>query len=61
MEGFDDVGDAVKIGVGHGGAGGQTQSFLEQLFGHSTADYLVVFEYGLQVHRLPQGAGFDIL
>ena len=60
VEGMDGMGDAVKVGGGHGGAGWETEAIDEQFLGDGAAFDLAVLENRLQVHGFPQGAGFDV-
>ena len=53
--------DAVEVGGGHGGAGRQAEAFVEKVFGDGAAHSFAVTEHGLQMHGLPQRAGFDVL
>lgn len=50
-----------QVSFRHGRAGGETQPIPEQRRGHRAADDFVALEHGLQVHRLPQRPGLDLL
>ena len=59
-----------QIGLAHGRARGQTQPVPEERLGHTSPlprregpgeGHLVACKHRLQVHRLPEGARFDVL
>ena len=60
VEMVDGMGDAVKVGGSHGGAGWQTEALCEEAIGDGAAYCFTILENRLLVHGFSQGAGFDV-
>ena len=57
----DDVRHAVEVRIRHGGAGGEAEAVVEEVLADGAAAHATAAKDGLQVHRFPDGAGFDVL
>ena len=52
---------AIAVGLVHASARGQTKALVEETLADFAAVHFSPGEDGLEVHGLPDGAGFDVL